>query len=161
MTRRLLHRVPLGKCRKSPSSELDPQSMKAGNKNEGQQTARPNEGIWIISWTSKRTVNTHIWFPSHKSNPATRACGVRFLRQHYNTTGHVRRLEDSVTPLRMACSRGTANKAPRETPGGARRAADHGKTTAEFPPTRDTVMAPGWRASLKAKRQNGKFCQTI
>lgn len=95
--------------------------MKAGNKNEGQQTARPNEGIWIISWTSKRTANTHIWFPSHKSNPATRACGVRFLTQHYNTTGHVRRLEDSVTPLRMACSRGTANKAPRETPGGARR----------------------------------------
>lgn len=58
-----------------------------------------------------------------------------------------------MTALQMACSRETAKEVSRETLGGAHKAANHGKTTAEFPPTRETVLAPGWRANLKAKWQ--------
>lgn len=75
-----------------------------------------------------------------------------FLTQKYKT-GRSRGIEDKVIPPQMTFNRETGNSICRETPGGTHRARNLSETTAEFTPTRKTVLALRWRANWKAKQQ--------
>lgn len=66
---------------------------------------------------------------------------------------HMRRTEDNVILLQMTLCKETANRVSKDTPAGSHRAVNHSEAIAKFTPTRKTVLAPRWRANLKAEQQ--------